>query len=167
MTAYNLRTGTIKDIRQIRELVISSWGRFQQELTEENGAQLLRSIHDENTYLRLFETATCMVCETEEHKIIGMVFLVSSGHPTDIYPADWCYIRFLTVSPEYEGKGIGRRLTQECLDNARNSGEHTIALHTSELMNNARALYEDMGFKIIKELEPRLGKRYWLYKKDV
>jgi ribosomal protein S18 acetylase RimI-like enzyme len=30
-------------------------------------------------------------------------------------------------------------------------------------MNAARHIYEKIGFKIIKELEPRLGKKYWLY----
>ncbi|AHF16623.1 GNAT family N-acetyltransferase [Niabella soli] len=165
MKDYNLRTGTIKDLDQVRDLAINSWSRFQYELMEENRAQLLSGINNEKTYLGLFDTADCIVCETKDQDIVGMVFLVSSGHPTDIYPGDWCYIRFLTVSPEHEGKGIGRWLTQKCLDKAKSRGEHTIALHTSELMNNARALYENMGFEIVKEIAPRFGKRYWLYKR--
>jgi ribosomal protein S18 acetylase RimI-like enzyme len=30
-------------------------------------------------------------------------------------------------------------------------------------MDKARYIYEKLGFKIIKEIEPRYGKKYWLY----
>jgi len=31
------------------------------------------------------------------------------------------------------------------------------------MMDAARHIYEKMGFKRIKELQPIFGKRYWLY----
>ena len=30
-------------------------------------------------------------------------------------------------------------------------------------MGSARHIYEKMGFEILKEIEPRLGVKYWLY----
>lgn len=92
-----------------------------------------------------------------------MAYLVPSGHPTDIYEAQWSYIRFVTVDPRYSGKGIGRRLTQMCIAQARTNQESTIALHTSVLMQNAMHIYQTLGFTILREIPPRLGKRYWLY----
>lgn len=92
-----------------------------------------------------------------------MAFLIPKGNPSDIYDKDWCSIRFVTVDPDFGGQGIGRKLTTICIDRAIQNGEKIIALHTSELMNNARHIYESLGFKIVREIDPRLGKRYWLY----
>jgi len=92
-----------------------------------------------------------------------MAFLVPSGNPTDIYRKEWSYIRFVSVDPEFTGRGIGRKLTMMCIDKARANGENIIALHTSEIMGNARHIYESLGFRVLKEIDRRLGKRYWLY----
>jgi len=54
-----------------------------------------------------------------------------------------------------------------CIDFARSSDEKTVALHTSEYMNAARHIYESLGFRQIRELEPRYGKRYWIYKLEL
>jgi len=45
--------------------------------------------------------------------------------------------------------------------------EKTIALHTSEFMDAARHIYEGLGFIMVKEIPPRYGKRYWLYRLDL
>lgn len=72
-------------------------------------------------------------------------------------------IRFVSVHPEFSGKVIGRQLTEKCIEIAKNTNEQIITLHTSEMMHKARHIYESLGFTILRELEPRLGKRYWLY----
>lgn len=40
-------------------------------------------------------------------------------------------------------------------------------LHTSEMMGAARHIYESLGFKKLREIEPRYGKKYWLYKLEL
>ncbi|MDB5249085.1 MAG: hypothetical protein JWQ40_3479 [Segetibacter sp.] len=67
------------------------------------------------------------------------------------------------VHPGYTGQGIAKTLTQTCLEKAKDLNEKTIALHTSELMDAARHIYESPGFTILKEIPNRFGKRYWLY----
>ena len=113
------------------------------------------------------KTQYSFVCENETGEIIGMSFLVASGNPTEIYNEEQCYIRFVTVSEKYKGLKLGQKLTEECIAFAKNSGEKKIALHTSEFMDKARHIYEKLGFKIIREIEPRYGKKYWLYEMDV
>jgi len=54
-----------------------------------------------------------------------------------------------------------------CIDFAKSSDEKVIALHTFEYMNAARHIYESLGFNQTKELEPRYGKRYWLYQLEL
>jgi ribosomal protein S18 acetylase RimI-like enzyme len=67
------------------------------------------------------------------------------------------------VHPNFSGKGIGRELIKICILFAKESDEKIIALHTSEFMNSARHLYEDLGFVMNKELKPIFDKKYWLY----
>ncbi|WP_179007179.1 GNAT family N-acetyltransferase [Winogradskyella forsetii] len=67
------------------------------------------------------------------------------------------------VNPEHARQGIGRKLTEECMAIAKRNNEKIIALHTSITMEKARVLYESLGFEILREMDPRLGKRYCIY----
>jgi ribosomal protein S18 acetylase RimI-like enzyme len=156
------REGNMADKGQLRELAIVSYGQFEKALTEENWAILEGKLNAQQSYSDMLGIAKCFVCEHED-KIIGVGYIVPSGNPTDIFEADWCYIRMVGVNPKFRGNGIGKELTQLCVDYARETGEQIIALHTSEFMDSARELYERMGFIRVKEIEPIFGKRYWLY----
>jgi len=161
------RKGNIDDLNNLKQVAIKSWGQFQTSLTDEHWKTLSDSLNDDNTYTNLLENSDCIVCSTAEDKIIGMAFLISSGNPTEIYDKEWSYIRFVSVEPEFSGNGIGRKLTEMCIELAKSNNEKTIALHTSELMDNSSHIYETLGFRILREIDQRLGKRYWLYKLDL
>ena len=163
---YKYRIGTIEDKEKLQKLGLTSYGRFKEVLTEENWNKLNAFLTAENSYLDLLLKSKCFICETNS-EIIGMAFLVPKGNPTDIFHTDWCYIRMVGVNPEYGGKGIGKKLTQICIDYAKETKEKIIALHTSEFMDVARHIYESVGFKQTKELEPLYGKKYWLYKLEI
>jgi ribosomal protein S18 acetylase RimI-like enzyme len=167
MTPYYIRQGNIDDADQLRKLALKSWAQFQHELTPENWQILFDNINNKKTYVALLDKSHCIVCENADKEIIGMAFLVPSGNPTEIFKPEWCYIRFLSVDPEFGGKGIGTQLTEQCIEIAKNNNEQTIALHTSEMMGKARQIYERLGFTILKEIEPRFDKKYWLYKLDI
>jgi len=160
------RTGTKEDLQQLLQLGIQSWSRFQPSLTADNWEKLISNVSNPDTYTGLLDKSYCIVCE-ENGQLTGMAYLMYSGTAYDVYEANWCSIRYVSVHPGYNGKGIGRQLTQLCIDKAREIGEKTIALHTSEIMPNAMHIYESFGFEIVKEIEPRLGKRYWLYKMEI
>ena len=161
------RQGTLNDLTELKKLAIKSWSQFKPNLTDENWSKLYNSLSDENTYAELIAKSYSIVCTTDKNEIIGMAFLVPNGNPTEIYDKEWCYIRFVTVDPDFSGRGIGRNLTINCIDIAKKNGEKVISLHTSELMDKARHIYESLGFKILKEIDKRLGKKYWLYKLEL
>jgi ribosomal protein S18 acetylase RimI-like enzyme len=85
----------------------------------------------------------------------------------EIYPDDWACVRALAVHPAARSLGLGRALTQACIDRARRDNCAIIGLHTSEAMDGARALYGRMGFVVVSELPPLFGLRYWLFRKDL
>ena len=162
-----IRTGNINDLENVRQLGMATWQQFENELTKENWEVLYNNLSSIDTYKELLLKAHSFVCENEKNEIIGMSYLVPSGNPTEIFNAQQCYIRFVTVSQQYKGLQLGQELTKLCIEQARKNRESIIALHTSEFMNSARHIYEKLGFKIVKEIEPRLGKKYWLYEMEL
>ncbi len=157
------REGNSDDVAGLQKLALISYGRFQNALTEENWNKLKSHLINKNLFPDLLKISKGLVCE-HQNEIVGMAFLVPKGNPTEIFEADWSYIRMVGVHPDFGGIGIGKTLTQMCIDFAKSWDEKVIALHTSEYMNAARHIYESLGFKQIRELEPRYGKRYWIYK---
>jgi len=109
----------------------------------------------------LIRQSAVFVCE-HEAKIVGMIYLVPSGNPTGFFKKEWSYIRFLGVHTNYRGLGIGKKLTEMCIETAKKNSEKYIALHSSEFMQAARALYEKKGFGIVREIK-HFGKQYYIY----
>jgi len=64
-------------------------------------------------------------------------------------------IRLLAVSPEHRGRGVGRALTQACIDIARAARRAEVILHTTEAMLIAWRLYETLGFVRSEDLDFR------------
>ncbi len=163
----NFRKGNQNDLTQFKELGIKSWTEYKKVLTPENWEQLSLILNDENTYNQLLKKSTCIVCENLNKEIIGMAFLVPKGNPDTLYHEDWCHLRFVTVNPFYRRMQIGEKLIRECIKIAQKNNEEIMALHTAEIMQSAQSIYKKLGFTILKEIEPRLGVRYWLYTYDL
>jgi ribosomal protein S18 acetylase RimI-like enzyme len=151
----------ISDKAQVKQLGLISYGQFAETLGD-HWQTMKKSLGDSEKWNRILRVSNGFAC-CDKDKMVGMAFLIPNGHPWDVYKAEWCHIRLLGVDPAYEGKGIARTLMGQCIDQARKSGEKTIALHTSEFMDAARHIYESAGFKILQPIEPRFGKKYWLY----
>jgi putative acetyltransferase len=55
----------------------------------------------------------------------------------------------MAVEPSYQGAGIGRRLLQAVIEEARRAGAHRLYLETNHGLTPAIRLYESLGFKHI------------------
>jgi ribosomal protein S18 acetylase RimI-like enzyme len=160
------RVATPDDNKELQALGLLAYGEFKNILKPENWDKLNSFLTADNSYSDLLKISRCFICEFED-QLIGMAFLVPKGNPTKIFQADWSYIRMVGVDPNFKGQGIAKTLTRMCIDFARECKEETIALHTSEFMDVARHIYESFGFRQTRELESRLGKKYWLYQLDI
>ncbi len=160
---HHFRQGSLQDLHQIKNVAIAAWTPYQNILAPEHWTSLNNLLNKDQTYIDLLNQSHCLVCETASQEVVGMAFLVPQGNPTAIYESHWSYIRFVSVKPEFGGQGIGRQLTERCIEHARKNKETIVALHTSEIMVKARKLYENLGFKIHRAIPPSLGKRYWVY----
>jgi ribosomal protein S18 acetylase RimI-like enzyme len=83
-------------------------------------------------------------------KLLGSVNYYAPGQADsvdDAWPDGWASIRLLGVSPQARGLGIGRALMSECLRRACADGATAMGLHTTKLMDVARAMYVRLGFR--------------------
>ncbi len=68
-----------------------------------------------------------------------------------------CGFRLLAVTPEARGKGIGKKLTQFCIEKAQQSTADFLIIHTTSAMKTAWKMYENMGFQRAKDLDFSVG----------
>ena len=74
---------------------------------------------------------------------VGSVFVVRRS-------ATVAQLRLLILTPAARGRGLGTRLTDECIAFARAKGYRKMMLWTQSILLPARAIYRSRGFEIVK-----------------
>ncbi len=77
----------------------------------------------------------------------GATYVPGPGPYAESERGDEAGIRMLAVAPAAQGRGIGRALTEACMDLARSAGRRRIVLLTLDSMTPAQRLYEGLGFR--------------------
>ena len=96
-------------------------------------------------FLQDFDPARerCWIAELDGRRV-GSVMLVKQSHET-------AKLRLLLVEAEARGLGLGRQLVETCLQFARATGYREVTLWTNSILEEARRLYESLGFTLVKE----------------
>lgn len=109
-----------------------------------------------------------IIIAEDDGQIVGGVVYVPGGKPKAPYfDQSWPIIRMLVVAPAGRGRGIGRRLTEECIERARRDRSSLIALHTTTIMTVAQPMYLRMGFELVRNSPPIFGVPYAVYTKSL
>jgi amino-acid N-acetyltransferase len=119
-----LRNATVHDVPRMREIISSH---------AELGKMLFKS------YQQLYEALRDFAVVEVQGKVVGCVALT-------IVWADLAEVRSLAVDSKYQGQGIGRKLVQWTIDEARR-------LHIRRVMSLTyeRRFFEKMGFVVVEK----------------
>ncbi|HEX8521517.1 MAG TPA: N-acetyltransferase [Tepidisphaeraceae bacterium] len=119
-----IRTATIHDVPAMQEIVNSH---------AELGKMLFKS------FAQLYETLRDYAVYEEDDQVVGVVALA-------IIWADLAEVRSLAVAEGFQGRGIGKKLVQWCVDEARRLGIRRIMSLTYE-----QAFFERLGFVVVEK----------------
>jgi GNAT superfamily N-acetyltransferase len=90
----------------------------------------------------------CWIAERDGVNV-GCVFLVQSRDDATQQPVPGvAQLRLLLVEPSARGLGIGGRLVAECTRFARQAGYRSIRLWTNSVLDAARHLYRNEGYRL-------------------
>lgn len=137
-----LRIARVEDTDAIRDVTMAAFAEYAAEMpgTWEGYRENILGT------LATHASAEQLVAEAGG-RIVGTVLF---------YPAqggDPPHVRLLAVHPDARGSGIATALMAECVRRARASGADTLTLHTTDLMEVAKGMYERMGFTRAEELD--------------
>jgi ribosomal protein S18 acetylase RimI-like enzyme len=151
------------EIESIEDVVRRSYEEYTHRMSQEDGQTILKNLADG---VRNSDDAVRLVARHND-RVCGYVAYFPPGKSDGvIFPREWASIRSLAVDPLMRGRGISRMLMAQCFRRADADQAGIFGLHTSEAMHTARAMYERMGFRQVRELPPRYGLRYWAFMLD-
>ena len=95
-------------------------------------------------YLQNFDAAhdKGWIAEIDGERV-GSVFVVRRSRTV-------AQLRLLILTPAARGRGLGQRLTDECIAFARGKGYRKLMLWTQSHLLEARAIYRSRGFQVVK-----------------
>ena len=102
-----------------------------------------------------------LIIGVEQGKIIAAIILNHDADPTydnvkwqiETRPDQVTIMHALRVSPEFSGRGYGKRMVEYCIARATNAGQKAIRLDTLDENTIAQKLYLSMGFSFIDTVE--------------
>ncbi len=157
---HTIRRATNLDSSAINKLCVEAYQEFEGSVGSANWQQMRDALSRASDLSSVGE----LIVAEDATRLLGVILYVPPGKSDGVsIPSQWASIRMLAVSVLCRGKGIGRELTQECIDRARRDGAEAIGLTTGEMMKIAQPMYERMGFKKEAELGTRFGVKHARY----
>ncbi len=157
MNMYSIRPARSEEFTIIGELMVTVYSGlpgFPTPAEQPSYYNLLRNVG----LLTEKPEVSLLVATTPSDEIAGTVVYVgdiqhygSGGIATRDYNS--AGFRLLPVTDAARGKGVGKLLTQACIDKARQQGRSQLILHTTLAMQTAWKMYERLGFSRSEDLD--------------
>jgi len=156
----SIRDFHITELDSISRLISDSFKQYAPSAPSKSWQSYLEEITDVRSRLGDSE----LIVAELQGRIVGSVTLYLDSHlvddnylkshPTDQgWPEGCASIRLLAVHPEYRRLGIGGGLLEECVRRSLDRSISTVGVHTNEIMEVARQIYERRGFVRVPEFD--------------
>ncbi|MDG4549117.1 MAG: GNAT family N-acetyltransferase [Candidatus Contendobacter sp.] len=156
--SHTLRNFSPSDADAVNRLALRAFEQFRGEYSDWEAFS--RNIGS----MASLSTSGELIVASDQDRIVGAVVYVGPHKPKrEFFSIEWPILRMLVVDPAHRGQGIGRVLTQECINRAQRDSASVIALHTSPIMQVALPMYLRMGFMFEREAPSILGVSYGVY----
>jgi len=144
-----IRNAQPEELEEISVLLRESYQQYQIFIPPERWKPYLEDIMDVRSRM---DDSELIVAEVDQ-RLVGCVTLFLDGAKSfpEAWPSGWAVARLLAVHPDFRGRRIGHALMEECMRRCRRAGIKTVGLHTTEIMEVARGMYERMGFVRVPE----------------
>ena len=160
MSSTALREFCEDDAREINRLAVRA---FQEYSSSYSDWPALVAAYARMS--NLAKTGEIVVAETSGSIVGAVAYIPPHRAKARYFDEAWAVIRSLVVDPDSRGVGVGRALTQECINRAKRDKSPVIALHTSAIMTVALPMYLRMGFEWHRDAPAVYGVPYAVYLK--
>ncbi|TSB48170.1 GNAT family N-acetyltransferase [Alkalicoccobacillus porphyridii] len=144
-----IKVGSLQpeDKKTVTQLLIDSYQQYEEVFrSPEAWAEYLENITVSLDNPNLDE----VLVARNGDQIVGSIQMFASGemaYQREELAVKHPVIRLLAVHPDARGLGVAQALLRESIDRAANNGASYLYLHTGDIMQKARELYEWLGFK--------------------
>jgi ribosomal protein S18 acetylase RimI-like enzyme len=162
----NVRDARPEELDRIAALLQEAYQQYRDFMPPEVWQAYLENILDLRSR---WKEAQLIVAESGSELAGAVTLYLKTDSSEGGWPEGWAGVRLLGVDPKYRGQGVGRALMDECVKRCKKQDLKTIGLHTTELMDIAKRMYERMGFTRVPEFDfhPRPGVTVMAYKLDL
>ncbi|WP_114791378.1 GNAT family N-acetyltransferase [Niabella yanshanensis] len=161
----SIRKALKAELPIIRRLALDIWpATYSSILSQEQLAYMLELFYSDPVLEKDFDKpGYSFFLLEQEGKDTGFAGLELKEDQT-------AHLHKIYLSPDHQGKGLGKKMIQFIIDFAKNAGAHSLTLHVNRY-NKALQFYQAVGFEIIKELDTEIGNGYlmndYVMKKDL
>lgn len=141
------------ELDAVAELMVRAYEQYADMMPSYAWEEYARDIRDVRSRLPVSE----LLVAEHDGEVLGAVtfypdasrtsYAEPDGQVVGGWPKGWTAVRLLATHPKARGLGVGRLLMEDTLRRSRALGATAMGLHTTELMEVARSMYERMGFR--------------------
>lgn len=140
-------TGALGRIIELHETYYTENWNFDYEFSREVAVEFAEFIGRYDDAENRLWLVMSDLDEAGEQQIMGSL-VVDGGHNDN---EEGVRIRWVILASEFRGQGLGRVLMDRAMSYCENSGFDRVYLWTFEGLGAARHLYEEQGFRLVKE----------------
>ena|SRR5690242_17609165 len=153
--ALVIRNATVAEFDQASAVLLTAYREYKPDPLPPEWAGVWKDYWHEIGAVHARADEAQLIVAAIGDRIAGTITFYADASRSNViaWPAGWAVIRLLGVSPAWRRRGIGRALTEECMNRARQQGAPAVGLHTDSRMPVAQRLYAQLGFRRAPELD--------------